>query len=57
MTITNNDKKITVCSSCLRASCWQGVFICTNHRRAGIVKMSINELRKLKLEHKDYWYK
>lgn len=47
--------KITVCASCLRACCWQGSFFCDNYREADIIDKTVKELKKLKLEHSDYW--
>lgn len=30
--------KIIVCNECLRASCWQGIFMCDNAKKAGIIE-------------------
>ena len=46
---------ITVCSACLQASCWQGVFYCDDYKIAGTIKYAESELRALNLEHPDYW--
>ena len=51
----NDEKEITVCDKCLRASCWQGFFMCDNSRQAGITTKTIAELKKLDLEHPSYW--
>ncbi len=48
---------VTVCSSCLQASCWQGIFFCNNAKTAGIVQKRAEELKKLNLEHPSYWGK
>lgn len=48
-------KLITVCDSCLCASCWQGVFYCDNHKQAGITQLTKAKLRKLNREHSCYW--
>jgi len=48
---------VTVCSECLQASCWQGIFMCDKARTAGTVQRPIAELRKLDLEHEDYYLK
>lgn len=45
---------ITACGSCLRACCWQGVFLCEVYR-AGTLEKTVAELRELQLEHPDYW--
>ncbi|MCG8417611.1 MAG: hypothetical protein MJE77_06660 [Proteobacteria bacterium] len=46
---------ITVCSACLRASCWHGEFYCDEYKEAGTVEKSIEDLRALDLEHESYW--
>ena len=46
---------ITVCDKCLRACCWKGIFMCDDSRYAGTKEMPLSELKKLKLEHPDYW--
>ena len=48
-------KKVTVCSSCLRASCWQGEFRCDDYLNAGTVQKSVEELKELNLEDSSYW--
>lgn len=48
-------KLITVCDKCLRASCWQGDYVCQDYMRAETTKITIKELVKLNLEHSDYW--
>ena len=48
-------KTITVCDKCLRACCWQGIFFCEDAYSAGTVEKTRHELRKLNLEHPDYW--
>jgi hypothetical protein len=49
--------KVTVCSKCLRACCWQGEFMCDDARTAGTEELSIKELMELDLEHPSYWKK
>ena len=36
-------QKITVCASCLRASCWQGEFYCDDYKSAGTVEKTIDD--------------
>lgn len=49
---------ITVCSSCHRASCWQGEFYCEKaHSTAGTEIFAIKSLRRMRLEHSHYWEK
>jgi hypothetical protein len=48
-------RKVLVCSLCLRASCWYGMFICEDAQSAGLKILTINELDKLGREHPDYW--
>lgn len=51
----NDDYMVTVCDACFTAACWQGEFYCDSSKTAGVVKKSIKELRKLNLEHPEYW--
>ena len=46
---------ITVCDSCLRASCFQGIHVCQNWRSAGITQKTVKELRELNRESPEYW--
>lgn len=46
---------VTVCASCLRASCWQGIFYCDEYKTADIVEKPVSELKKLAREHPSYW--
>ena len=46
---------ITVCDACLRACCWQGVFMCEDSLHAGTTEKTRGELEDLDLEHSDYW--
>lgn len=46
---------VTVCDSCLQASCWQGIFYCDNYKTAGTTKKTRKELAKLDCENSDYW--
>jgi hypothetical protein len=46
---------ITVCDACLRASCWHGLFLCEDYQTAGTTQKTVRELRKLDLEHADYY--
>ena len=48
---------IDVCAKCLTASCWHGEFMCDESQFAGTVEKTIDELKKLNLEHPDYWIK
>lgn len=50
-----NHESITVCSHCLKASCWQGVFYCDEYKSAGTIEKPISELKSLNLESSDYW--
>ena len=46
---------VTVCDKCLRASCWQGIWMCEESQFAGTVEKTTEELKKLDREHSDYW--
>lgn len=50
-----SERTVTVCSACLQASCWQGLFYCNDYQTAGTKEMTVAELSKLKLEHPSYW--
>lgn len=47
--------KITVCDKCLKAACWQGVFMCDDSYDAGTVEKRVSQLIELDEEHPDYW--
>jgi len=53
----SRDRLVTVCSACLRASCWQGKFLCTRAYDSDTttVQFPISKLRRLKLEHHRFW--
>ncbi len=53
--VMNEKRLVTVCDKCLRACCWQGIFMCDDARDAGTVEKPIEELTGLGLEHSDYW--
>jgi len=56
VSLTNDEKLITVCAECKMACCWQGIFMCDDAVSADVIKISIGELRKLGLhEHPSYW--
>lgn len=46
---------IEVCSSCLRRSCWEGIFYCEDFKSAGLVSKTEAELRSLDREHPDHF--
>ena len=48
-------RKVTVCSECFRASCWEGYFMCDLSANAKTIEVPIWILEKLKLESPDYW--
>jgi len=49
------DRLITVCSECLRACCWQGIFYCDEYKTAGTVERPVSELKEWALENPEYW--
>ncbi len=55
MTMKSDTKTIVVCAECLRASCWQGIFMCDKARDADITEKTRKELEVLNLEHPSYW--
>jgi hypothetical protein len=50
-----NDRLITVCDNCLKASCWNGIFYCDKYRTAGVTKVPVSKLRSLGYENESYW--
>ena len=55
MSESEEDRMITVCSACLRASCWHGAFYCEEYQTAGTVEKTVRELRALNREAPFYW--
>ena len=51
----DEDRLVTVCDQCLRASCWQGDLYCDNHKTAGTTRLPVRDLRSLGREHESYW--
>jgi hypothetical protein len=49
--MNDDNRKVTVCSECLQATCWQGIFCCDNYRDAGTVDLPVWALQKLALEN------
>ncbi len=45
---------IYVCTNCLMASCWAGIFMCDEARTAGLYRARIADLKKLGREHECY---
>ncbi len=45
---------VTVCSECLKASCWQGVFMCDEARGADTTTRTRKQLMDLGYENTDY---
>lgn len=48
-------RKVTVCSRCLTASCWHGVFMCDDSKTAGTVERTVAELDALGREHSSHY--
>jgi len=53
--VDNENKNIEVCSGCYRACCWYGEFMCDDAKSSGTIIKTVGELRKLNLEHEEYW--
>ena len=49
------DELITVCASCLCASCWHGEFYCEDYKTANLVKKTRAELVSADREHPDHF--
>lgn len=52
--MTKPDDLITVCDSCLCASCWQGESYCLDARNAGSIQMRRDALERKGLENPSY---
>jgi hypothetical protein len=53
--LRTKEETVTVCASCLKASCWQGEFYCDDYKSAGTVEKTMTELLELDREHWSYW--
>lgn len=51
----DQDRLITVCASCLCASCWHGDFHCQNYQSANLKQVTRKELNVLGREHPHYY--
>lgn len=49
----HDNRNVTVCAACLRASCWHGVFLCDQSQTASTIRVSRTMLNKLGREHPD----
>ncbi len=43
---------ITVCASCLQASCWEGNLLCDKSKTAGTIQGTVQEIRELRKKKK-----
>ncbi|KKK63314.1 hypothetical protein LCGC14_2995510 [marine sediment metagenome] len=50
-----NSTLVTVCDKCLRASCWNGEFMCDQAQSAGVIYAKMDDLIDLDLEHWSHW--
>ncbi len=55
MARSGRQRLITVCSACLRASCWHGEFFCEGHYVAGTVKKTERQLAEINREHPHHY--
>ena len=46
---------IYICDKCLRAGCWQGLFVCHEAGGAGIYKATLAECQALDREHASFY--
>lgn len=51
------ERQVTVCSICLRASCWHGEFMCEFSAGASTVEKPVSELGRLNREHPHHYSK
>jgi len=52
---SNENRLVTVCAACLRASCWLQEHTCDAYRAAGSTRRTVRELRELDREDSSYW--
>lgn len=61
MTATRQEilnRSITVCSACLCASCWQGLFYCDEAKGAGTTQKTVGELLEGNVrESLEHWFR
>lgn len=50
-----NTRKVTVCSECLKASCWHGESMCERSRGANVTQRTVDVLRALNREHPSHY--
>jgi hypothetical protein len=50
-----DSRYVTVCSECLCASCWQGVFLCHKSGAAGTMDLDVRYLAARALESPEWW--
>jgi epoxyqueuosine reductase QueG len=55
MEMSELSRMVRVCDKCLRACCWQGMFVCDHARYAGPVELPVSVLIALKREHPDHF--
>ena len=53
--VLTGTEKVLVCDKCFRAACWYGEFMCVDAVVAGIIILTVADLRKLRREHEDFW--
>ena len=53
--LSRGERRVLVCDKCLRACCWYGEFMCDDAQGAGTGILTTRQLRRLNLEHPDYW--
>lgn len=49
------DYYVTVCATCMRASCWQGEMYCDDYKAAGTKEVLSSVLASLGNEHESYF--
>lgn len=54
-TVADDERLVTVCSECLTAACWRGIFLCEKSRGAGTLRLPVHRLKAMGREHSDYY--
>lgn len=53
--MTDDQTMVLVCGSCFRAVCWHGEMMCDDAKGAGLITLTVGELKVMDQEHPDNW--
>lgn len=52
--VSEDRRRVVVCSECLTATCWRGDFYCDKYKTAGTMALRVDEAKRLNREHWSY---